>query len=168
MYPHTDHCFDRTKLIDDAKSPNPKYRGLIHGTASIVREEGLRGIYRGLFPVVCNEHVSSIMVTESDVDIILPDDAARYCRATAKHFRASTHTFDLGANSAVRFTTYTTLKQFVQSTARPGQQLPSGITFGIGAIAGLVTVYTTMPLECVISLIVSWNVISHGSSISLV
>lgn len=42
----------RTKLIDDGKSPNPKYRGLIHGSAAIVREEGLRGIYRGLFPVV--------------------------------------------------------------------------------------------------------------------
>ncbi|PSR78949.1 hypothetical protein PHLCEN_2v7253 [Hermanssonia centrifuga] len=74
----------KTKLIDDAKSPNPKYRGLIHGTSSIVRDDGIRGIYRGLFPV---------------------------------------------------------------SNSRPGQQLPSSITFGIGAIAGLVTVYTTMPLE---------------------
>ena len=54
-----------------------------------------------------------------------------------------------GANSAVRFTTYTTLKQFVQGNARPGQPIPTSITFGIGAIAGLVTVYTTMPLECV-------------------
>jgi solute carrier family 25 citrate transporter 1 len=54
-----------------------------------------------------------------------------------------------GANSAVRFTTYSTLKQFVQGTARPGQNLPSSITFGIGAVAGLVTVYTTMPLEFV-------------------
>ena len=52
-----------------------------------------------------------------------------------------------GANSAVRFTTYTTLKQFVQGNARPGQPIPTSITFGIGAIAGLVTVYTTMPLE---------------------
>ena len=42
----------RTKLIDDSKSPNPRFRGLIHGTSVIVREEGLRGIYRGLFPVV--------------------------------------------------------------------------------------------------------------------
>jgi len=42
----------RTKLIDDAKRPRPRYRGLVHGTASIVREEGLLGIYRGLFPVV--------------------------------------------------------------------------------------------------------------------
>jgi hypothetical protein len=42
----------RTKLIDDAKRPNPQYRGLAHGTMSIIRQEGILGIYRGLFPVV--------------------------------------------------------------------------------------------------------------------
>ena len=42
----------RTKLIDDAKNPNPRYRGLVHGTMSIVKQEGVFGIYRGLFPVV--------------------------------------------------------------------------------------------------------------------
>jgi len=99
----------KTKLIDDAKRPQPRYRGFLHGTASIVREEGLRGIYRGLFPVMMRQ----------------------------------------GANSAVRFTTYTTLKQFVQSRTRTGQTLPSSVTFGIGAIAGLVTVYTTMPLDVI-------------------
>ncbi|KAH9062617.1 hypothetical protein EDB83DRAFT_2385082 [Lactarius deliciosus] len=53
-----------------------------------------------------------------------------------------------GANSAVRFTTYTTIKQFaVLSQTRTGHTLPSNVTFGVGAIAGLV--YTTMPLECV-------------------
>ena len=52
-----------------------------------------------------------------------------------------------GANSAVRFTTYSTLKQFCQGAARGGQELPTVVTFGIGGIAGLVTVYTTMPLE---------------------
>ncbi|KAJ3746967.1 mitochondrial tricarboxylate transporter [Lentinula raphanica] len=99
----------KTKLIDDANRPNPQYRGLVHGTATIIRQEGLAGIYRGLFPVMMRQ----------------------------------------GANSAVRFTTYSTLKQFVQGTARPGQTLPSTITFGIGAIAGLVTVYTTMPLDVI-------------------
>ncbi|KAJ3570184.1 hypothetical protein NP233_g4575 [Leucocoprinus birnbaumii] len=99
----------KTKLIDDAKRPNPQYRGLVHGTVSIVKQEGIFGIYRGLFPVMMRQ----------------------------------------GANSAVRFTTYSTLKQFVQGTARPGQPLPSAITFGIGAIAGLVTVYTTMPLDVI-------------------
>jgi len=87
----------------------PPFRGLLHGTASMVRQEGIRGIYRGLFPVMMRQ----------------------------------------GANSAVRFTTYFTLKQFVQGAARLGQTLPSTITFGIGAIAGLVTVYTTMPLDVV-------------------
>jgi solute carrier family 25 citrate transporter 1 len=53
------------------------------------------------------------------------------------------------ANSAVRFTTYSALKQAVQGQARPGAPLPPALTFGIGALAGVVTVYTTMPLECV-------------------
>lgn len=44
---------NRTKLIDDAKSSNPQYRGLIHGSTQIIKKEGVRGIYRGLFPVVC-------------------------------------------------------------------------------------------------------------------
>jgi len=99
----------KTKLVDDAKRPQPRYRGLLHGTASIVREEGLRGIYRGLFPVMMRQ----------------------------------------GGNSAVRFTTYTTLKQTVQSRTRKGQALPTSVTFGMGAIAGLVTVYTTMPLDVI-------------------
>ncbi|KAF7316903.1 hypothetical protein HMN09_00424300 [Mycena chlorophos] len=99
----------KTKLIDDAKRPNPQYRGLVHGTVSIVRTEGISGVYRGLFPVMMRQ----------------------------------------GANSAVRFTTYSTIKQFVQGQARPGQSLPPTITFGIGAIAGLVTVYTTMPLDVI-------------------
>lgn len=44
--------YDRTKLIDDQKRDVPRYRGLMHGTLSIVKEEGIGGIYRGLFPVV--------------------------------------------------------------------------------------------------------------------
>ncbi|KAJ3979378.1 mitochondrial tricarboxylate transporter [Lentinula detonsa] len=92
----------KTKLIDDANRPKPQYCDLVHGSVTIVRQEGLAGIYRGLLPVMMRQ----------------------------------------GANSAVRFTTYSTLKRFVQGTARPGQTLPSAITFAsIGAIAGLVTYY---------------------------
>ena len=42
----------RTKLIDDSRSSNPRFKGLVHGTRTIIAEEGIRGIYRGLFPVV--------------------------------------------------------------------------------------------------------------------
>ncbi|GAA6062948.1 hypothetical protein JCM10212_005338 [Sporobolomyces blumeae] len=99
----------KTKLIDDQKSKNPQYRGLVHGTIAIVKQEGVSGIYRGLGPVAARQ----------------------------------------GANSAVRFTTYGTLKSFVSGNARPGESLPAGITFGIGAIAGVVTVYATMPLDVI-------------------
>ena len=37
--------------------------------------------------------------------------------------------------------------QIYQGAIRGGQELPSVVTFGIGGIAGLVTVYTTMPFE---------------------
>jgi solute carrier family 25 (mitochondrial citrate transporter), member 1 len=40
-------------MIQDAKSPNPRFKGLIHGTRTIIAEEGIFGIYRGLLPVVC-------------------------------------------------------------------------------------------------------------------
>lgn len=44
------------------------------------------------------------------------------------------------ANSATRFGTYTTLKQLAQSYVAPGEKLGTVSTFGIGAVAGIVTV----------------------------
>jgi solute carrier family 25 citrate transporter 1 len=55
-----------------------------------------------------------------------------------------------GANQAVRFSTYSTLKQeFQKYSGPPGQPLPALVTFGIGSIAGIVTVYSTMPLDVI-------------------
>lgn len=94
-------------MIDDAKRAVPKYPpGLVRGSMAIIKDEGLRGIYRGLVPVMLRQ----------------------------------------GANSAVRFGTYSTLRNFVQGSSRAGQALPGGITFGIGAIAGIVTVCTYLLL----------------------
>lgn len=53
------------------------------------------------------------------------------------------------ANSAVRFSTYTSLKQFAEGYVAPGEKLGSITTFGLGAAAGVVTVYSTMPLDTV-------------------
>lgn len=52
-----------------------------------------------------------------------------------------------GANSAVRFSSYSTLKQLAQGSLPPGSILPGWMTFGIGSMAGIITVYTTMPFE---------------------
>jgi len=99
----------KTKLIDDQRSANPRFRNMIHGTGMIVREEGILGIYRGLFPVMMRQ----------------------------------------SANSAIRFSSYSSLKSLVQGSTRPGEQLPSAMTFLIGAAAGTITVYTTMPLDTI-------------------
>ncbi|KAI9777707.1 MAG: hypothetical protein M1839_008626 [Geoglossum umbratile] len=53
------------------------------------------------------------------------------------------------ANSAVRFGSYTSLKQLAQSYVAPGEKLGTISTFGIGATAGVITVYATMPVDTV-------------------
>ncbi|GAM43590.1 hypothetical protein TCE0_060f18523 [Talaromyces pinophilus] len=53
------------------------------------------------------------------------------------------------ANSAVRFSSYTTIKQFVQGYAAPGEKLGVLSTFAIGGVAGIITVYATQPLDTV-------------------
>ncbi|KAL7272731.1 hypothetical protein RUND412_004447 [Rhizina undulata] len=53
------------------------------------------------------------------------------------------------ANSATRFGSYTTMKQIAQGYVAPGEKLGPLSTFAIGAIAGLITVYCTQPLDSV-------------------
>jgi solute carrier family 25 citrate transporter 1 len=87
-------------MIEDSKRAEPKYKGTLHGTRAIIAEEGYRGIYRGVGPVMLRQ----------------------------------------GANSAVRFSSYSTLKQLVQGNSPAGSQLPGWMTFGIGSVAGVITV----------------------------
>ncbi|PWN30667.1 mitochondrial tricarboxylate transporter [Jaminaea rosea] len=96
----------KTRLIDDARRPKPerKYAGLLSGSAQILREEGIAGIYKGLGPTMMRQ----------------------------------------GANSAVRLTTYSSLKAIA---TKDGRKPGSVETFGMGAIAGIVTVYCTMPFD---------------------
>jgi solute carrier family 25 citrate transporter 1 len=49
------------------------------------------------------------------------------------------------ANSAVRFSSYSSLKSLVQGSTRPGEQLPTAMTFLLGAAAGTITVYCEGP-----------------------
>lgn len=51
-----------------------------------------------------------------------------------------------GANSAVRLTTYSTLRAIA---TKDGRKTGSIETFGMGAVAGIVTVYCTMPFDVV-------------------
>lgn len=100
----------KTAMIDDKRSPSPKYQGLVKGPARLVKDKGLSGIYRGVVPVTMRQ----------------------------------------AANQSVRLGSYNAMKTFIQSTkADPTKPLSSAETFGVGAIAGIITVYTTMPLDTV-------------------
>ncbi|GAO46425.1 hypothetical protein G7K_0656-t1 [Saitoella complicata NRRL Y-17804] len=54
-----------------------------------------------------------------------------------------------GANSAVRMSSYNFMKQAATNSLSPGEKLGTLSTFGIGATAGVITVYTTMPLDVI-------------------
>ncbi|KAI9322990.1 mitochondrial carrier domain-containing protein [Zopfochytrium polystomum] len=102
----------KTKLIHDQNQPNPRYRGLLHGSRVIFQESGIRGLYQGVTTVIARQ----------------------------------------GANSAVRMSAYGVLRERVLEFYRGGDgakkvSLPWYTTFGIGAVAGTITVYSTMPLD---------------------
>lgn len=52
-----------------------------------------------------------------------------------------------GLNQATRFTVYTMLRQMLAPA--PGTPLSPVTTFGIGMVAGTITVYVTMPVDVV-------------------
>ena len=98
----------KTKLIHDQNQASPRYRGLVHGTRMIIKEEGFGGIYRGVSAVILRQ----------------------------------------GANSAIRLTSYDLLKEHILSRFySQSSYLPWYISFATGSVAGIITVYSTMPLE---------------------
>ncbi|KAG8984998.1 hypothetical protein FRB90_005003 [Tulasnella sp. 427] len=108
--------------------------GIIRTT---IQDKGIAGLYSGCGALVTGNALKAGVrfVSYDRYKSLLADSEGKVLRQ--------------GANSAVRFTSYSTLKQFVQGNARPGQTLSSGLTFAIGGLAGLITVYTTMPLDVV-------------------
>ncbi|KFZ12552.1 hypothetical protein V501_04163 [Pseudogymnoascus sp. VKM F-4519 (FW-2642)] len=53
------------------------------------------------------------------------------------------------ANSATRFGSYNFFKQIAESYVAPGEKLGAASTFGIGGLAGLITVYVTQPVDTI-------------------
>lgn len=120
-------------MIEDSKLAQPRYKGLVHGVQTIIKEEGYRGIYRGVGPVVsCPTSTVLGLFFYSIHDLCVCVDK--------KHFLHFKQMLRQGANSAVRFSSYSTLKQLAQGSAVPGEDMPGWMTFGIGATAGVITV----------------------------
>lgn len=60
-------------MVQDARRPDPQYKGLIHGTGQIIKHEGFRGVYRGLFPVIMKQGTNSAVRFTSYQSMILSE-----------------------------------------------------------------------------------------------
>ncbi|XP_019622781.1 PREDICTED: tricarboxylate transport protein, mitochondrial-like isoform X1 [Branchiostoma belcheri] len=70
----------KVKFIHDQTSPNPKYRGFFHGVREIVREQGIGGTYKGLFPTILKQGSNQairFLVMNSLKDWYRGDDLSR-------------------------------------------------------------------------------------------
>lgn len=51
----------KVKFIHDYTSPNPKYKGFIHGLTAIIKEQGLSGTYKGMWPTVFKQGTNQMI-----------------------------------------------------------------------------------------------------------
>lgn len=122
----------KTALIDDKQALKPKYqnngRGMLRNYGSLVRDQGIMGLYRGVLPVSMRQ----------------------------------------AANQAVRLGCYNKIKTMVQdyTNAPKDRPLSSGLTFIVGAFSGVVTVYTTMPIDTVKTRMQSLDATKYTSTVN--
>ncbi|CAH1801529.1 unnamed protein product [Owenia fusiformis] len=45
----------KVKFINDQRSANPQFRGFFHGVGTIVKQQGIRGVYQGLTPTIMKQ-----------------------------------------------------------------------------------------------------------------
>nr|CAH7768726.1 unnamed protein product [Callosobruchus chinensis] len=45
----------KVKFINDQRTGNPRYKGLVHGIALIIKEQGIGGIYKGVVPTILKQ-----------------------------------------------------------------------------------------------------------------
>lgn len=92
--------------IDDAKSGARKYTGGINALFTMIKQHGVREVYRGLLSTTLKQ----------------------------------------SATSAVRMGSYNVIRDQSKQYGLPNN---SAITFGSGAVAGVVTVYATQPFDTI-------------------
>ncbi|XP_055854216.1 putative tricarboxylate transport protein, mitochondrial [Episyrphus balteatus] len=70
----------KVKFINDQRSANPQYKGFAHGVRTIVKNEGISGIYKGLTPTILKQGSNQAIrffVVESLKDLYMGDDRSK-------------------------------------------------------------------------------------------
>lgn len=69
----------KTKLIHDKLSDNPKYRNVFHGIKTIVQQQGLGGMYKGVVPTLLKQS------TNQGVRFVVFEDTSKYLNTFIKY-----------------------------------------------------------------------------------
>lgn len=67
----------KVKFINDQRSDKPQYKSFFHGVKTIVRQEGIGGVYKGLTPTIIKQGSSQAIrffVVESCKELYTADD----------------------------------------------------------------------------------------------
>ncbi|KAJ1908060.1 hypothetical protein IWQ60_011749 [Tieghemiomyces parasiticus] len=136
----------KTKLIHDQNRTHPQYRGLVHGVSTIVRQQGLSGIYSGLFAVMLRQGANAAVRFSAY-------NALKQWALEYQYPRALDVDRNQDLGSATVSATLQTAKAAVTPVGPSSPQplaaatLPWHTTFLLGSVAGTITVYTTMPVD---------------------
>lgn len=82
----------KVRLIHDQLSPNPKFRGFVHGVSTIIKEQGLAGTYKGLMPTILKQGSNQAIRFVSFYklkEIMLGDHTKDFDRSTVLGFAQS-------------------------------------------------------------------------------
>ncbi|XP_055903441.1 putative tricarboxylate transport protein, mitochondrial [Eupeodes corollae] len=70
----------KVKFINDQRSANPQYKGFAHGVRTIIKQEGVSGVYKGLTPTILKQGSNQAIrffVMESLKDLYMGDDRSK-------------------------------------------------------------------------------------------
>lgn len=51
----------KVKFIHDQTQPNPKYRGFLHGVSTMIKTDGIIGVYQGLLPTMLKQGTNQMI-----------------------------------------------------------------------------------------------------------
>jgi solute carrier family 25 citrate transporter 1 len=119
----------------------PKYRNAAHALYTVVKEEGIGALYRGISLTALRQGKSNPPQKISQLSTLIPIPIPNHILTTA----------NTGSNQAVNFTAYTEFKQLLQKWQPQYKDapIPSYQTTIIGLISGAMGPLSNAPIDTI-------------------
>ena len=124
----------------------PKYRNAAHALYTVVKEEGVGALYRGVSLTALRQGVFPIFSLKSTSQLAVPNP-----QVAPQHVFKTSSDKNLGSNQAVNFTAYTEFKELLQKwqPQYADSPIPSYQTTLIGLISGAMGPLSNAPIDTI-------------------